>query len=180
MSILFEFDAELSERRRGETEWTDKPIEEGANIADFGHNKPENFDVEGVVTAWPLFPTPGHDPTRVIRIEEALQTLRKKKQPVTLITGWWTPTIVIKSVDSSSGTEEGESVRIQVNCQTIELPQPVYTTIPASRLQPSVRKRATPSPTKGGAAQGKPKAPPSKSKSTRSVFCGIVGTWCSS
>ena len=172
-ATLFEFDCELKESQRTEVEWTSKPIEDGAIIADYGVIKEDVFRVEGLMTAWPLIGVTARNPQRVIQADAKLRALAKAKQPLTLITGWWTPTIVIKSVDGSTGIAEGESLRVSLECSTITLPKPVYTTIPASKLKPTVR-RGSAAPTTGGAAAGK-KKPPATAPTPASWLSKLLG-----
>lgn len=155
-AVLFEFDAATKEDKRVEVAWTGRQLEEGVDTAEHGILKERTYRVEGVVTAWPLIGVTARNPQRVVQAEAALEALAEAKRPLTLITEWWTPTVVIKTVSSSSGAGEGEALRIALEVTTITLAKPVYTTIPASRLKPAVRKRNAP-PAPGGAAAGKKK-----------------------
>ena len=85
----------------------------------------------------------------------ALRALAAARQPVVLVTGWWVADVVIVSDQGSSGQADGDLIRFSIEVQTFRLPKPAYTTIPASRLKPKVKKRGTPKPTQGGAATGK-------------------------
>ena len=153
--ILFEFDADVKETRDGSTKWTDKPVEAGANITDFGNRAPAKFGLEGIITAWPFgFP---HDPLRVSGADAALEAIAIAGQPVGLVTKWWAAEVVLSSDRASNSQGEGEALRFAIGCQTIRVPTPNYVTIPASRLKASVRKRATAAPAAGGAAAGNPK-----------------------
>lgn len=154
-AILFEFDCDTKEERDGSTKWTDKPVEAGANITDYGNRAPDKFRVEGIITAWPFgFP---HNPLRVSGADAALEAIALAGQPVGLITKWWAAEVVIASDKASNSQGEGEALRFAISCQTIRVPNPDYVTIPASRLKVTVRKRATAAPTTGGAASGKKK-----------------------
>jgi len=165
-AILFEFDADLKEGRRGAVKWTDKPVEAGANMSDFGNRGPTKFRVEGVITAWPWgLPV---SQQRVSQADAALEAVAAAMQPVLLITHWWAREVVIATDDANTGQGDGDMMRFAIDCQTVRIPAPEYTTIPASRLKPSVRKRATPKPTKGGAGAGKPK--PSTPKQTDWIY----------
>ncbi len=160
-AVLFEFDCELKENAKTEVDWTSKPIEAGALVSDFGVTKEDTFRVEGLITAWPFVGIPKNY-QRVIQADTQLRALAKLKQPLTLITGWWTPTVTIKVIDGSSGKAEGEALRIAIDCTTITQPEIVYTAMPASRIDPTKRKRGAPGST-GGAATGKPKTDVSES-----------------
>jgi hypothetical protein len=153
-AILFEFDCDTKESRDGSTQWTDKPVEAGANVTDFGNRAPEKFQIEGIITAWP-FGSP-HNPLRVSGADDALRAIADAGQPVGLVTKWWSAEVVLSADKASNSQGEGEALRFSVSAQTIRVPSPDYVTIPASRLKASVRKRAT-APPAGGSAAGKTK-----------------------
>jgi len=153
--VLFEFDADIKESRRGSVKWTDKPVEDGSTISDYGYRPPEVFRVEGVITAWPW--TGPANPLRVTTADAALRALAAARQPVTLITGWWAADVVIAADGASSGQSDGDLLRFSLECRTFKVPKPAYTSIPASRLKPKVKASSTPKPTQGGAAAGKTK-----------------------
>ena len=153
-AILFEFDCDTKEERDGSTKWTDKPVEAGANIIDYGNRAPAKFRVEGIITAWP-FGSP-RNPLRVSGADAALEKIADAGQPVGLVTKWWASEVVISSDKASNAQGEGEALRFSISCQTIRVPTPNYVTIPASRLKSTVRPRATPKPN-GGNAAGKTK-----------------------
>lgn len=152
-AVLFEFDADLKEERSGSTKWTDKPVEDGANIADFGNRGPLSFRVEGIITAWP-FGSP-RNPLRVSGADAALEAIADAKQPVGLITKWWAREVVIENDKAGATQGEGEALRFAIGCKTIRVPKAAYTNIPASKLKASVRKRNNKKPPVGGAAAGK-------------------------
>lgn len=151
--VLFEFDADIKEERSGTTKWTDKPVEDGANIADFGNRGPLNFTVSGVITAWPFNAL--RDPLRVSGADAALESIADAGQPVGLITKWWAREVVIASDKAGADQGKGEALYFSIGCKTIRVPKAEYTQIPPSKLKARVRKRATPKPTTGGAAAGK-------------------------
>ncbi len=165
---LFVFDCEQQENRRTEIQWTDKPIEAGAEISDFGVEKPDAFHVEGLKTAWPLSPVPMLDPLRVIDADASLRALAKAKQPVTLVTGWWVEEVVLRVVDASQAAGDGDLLRFALDCKTIKVPQPATVQIPPSRLQPKVQKRGAPKP-KGGAETGKTPKPDNRTLALKLV-----------
>lgn len=154
-AILFEFDADTKEERDGSTKWTDKPVEAGANITDYGNRAPKKFRIEGIITAWP-FGSP-HNPLRVSGADAALESIAEAGQPVGLVTKWWAAEVVLSSDKASNSQGEGEALRFSISGQTIRVPSPDYVAIPASRLKASVRKRGQGPPSKGGAASGKTK-----------------------
>lgn len=158
LGTLFEFDAELKEQKKVKVRWTKHAVEEAAEVSRYGVLEEKQYRVEGIVTAWPLVGSTARNIPRVIQIDKALEALAVAKQPLALFTGWWTPTIVIDAVDAQSGLAEGESQRIAIDLHTITLPQPVYTTIPPSRLKPSVRKGSSKKKV-GGTQAGKANKP---------------------
>lgn len=172
-STLFEFDIGRKESRRTEVEWTGRALESGAQTKEHGITKEETYKVEGIVTAWPLKGVPRRDVQRVMQADDQLRKLAKAKQPVTLITGWWAATVTISSVSGSTDIGTGEALKISIDCTTITVAKPVYTTIPPSRLKSSVRKSNT-APPRGGAAAGKQKGPASAPK-PKSWLKGILG-----
>jgi hypothetical protein len=161
-NTLFEFDCELKEQKKIKVRWTKHAIETGAEVSRYGILEEKEYRAEGIVTAWPLVGSTTRNLLRVIQIDKALEAIAEAKQPVVLFTGWWTPTVVIDDVDSSSGPGDGEAQRIAIEFHTITLPQPVYTTIPPSHLKPSVRKGSS-APKRGGAQTGVDKPKPDES-----------------
>ena len=169
--ILFEFDADTKEARDGSTKWTDKPVEAGANITDYGNRAPTKFQLEGIITAWP-FGSP-HNPLRVSGADAALEAIAAAGQPVGLVTKWWAAEVVISSDRASNSQGEGEALRFSISCQTIRVPAPDYVTIPASRLKARVRKRGGPKPETGGGGAGK-KVPSAKAKKSTDIIYKIT------
>jgi len=152
-AVLFEFDADTKEQRTGATKWTDKPVEQGADLTLYGHRRPDKYSVEGIITAWP-FGQP-HSALRVSNADAALKALAELTQPVGIITKWWADTVVISSDKASNSKGEGEALRFSISVQTIKQPTTAYTQIPASKLKARVRKRNQGPPGAGGAAAGK-------------------------
>jgi hypothetical protein len=152
-AVLFEFDGDISESRRGLTKWTDKPAEDGFNISDSGYSPPEKISVEGLITAWPMLSAT--NPIRVSQADAALRSLREKRQPVGLITRWWALEVVLDETEAKQGQGDGEKLTFRIECHPPRIATTAYTQIPAAKLKASVQKRGSPNPTKGGAAAGK-------------------------
>lgn len=153
-AILFEFDADTKEARDGTATVSEKPSEAGADITDRVHRKPMKWTLEGIITAWP-FGSP-NNPLRVAGADSALEALADAGQPVGMATKWWAREVLITSDRASNAQGEGEALRFSIGVQTLNVPTPAYTNIPASRLKAKVRKRAVAAPT-GGNAAGKTK-----------------------
>jgi hypothetical protein len=139
LSPIFIFDAELSEKRDDEVEWTEFPVEGGATLADFGWVKPKVYTLTGQVTASPLG-LPG-DLKRLQRIHKALTDAADRKQIVTMVTETWIHDVVIQTVNASRGRDEGEALAIDITLRTIERPTVETVKIDPSRLKRRRRAR---------------------------------------
>jgi len=144
--VLFVFDVCTAEGRELTVDWTDKPVEDGADLTAHGVVKPEKLTVEGFQTAWPLTPVPGNDPQRVIDADALLRKLAKACASVTLTTNWWSTEVVITKVGGKQATSDGDGLGLSLEVKTISRPKTEATQIPPSRLAPKVRKRATKKP----------------------------------
>jgi len=149
--VMWEFDVELAERATTTIEWTNAPVETGADITRFGVERPDKFRVEGRVTATPW--DTGYDPQRVMDADQALRDIARKRQPLTMIAGNWVEEVVISVVEGGTAAGEGEGLNIAIDCQTVKRTTPTVTKIPASRLKAKVKKQAA-AAKKGGAAAG--------------------------
>lgn len=161
-STLFEFDADTKETRKTIARWTDKPVENGANLSDRGYLPPEQITVEGILTAWPMLGVT--NPLHITQLDSALRGIVQALQPVGLATKWWALEVVLDSVDASQGQGDGEKLRVSIQAHPPNIPTSTYVEIPAAKLKASVKKRATPKSAKGGAAAGKSGTPNSWAK----------------
>ncbi len=150
--IAFEFDCELSEDTTLNIDWTEYPIEEGQDVSSYGWTKPENYSLSGMLTAYPL--DKGYDEQVPIKAYEALRTLAKKKQPVSLISKYWSPTVVIESVKGNADSDSGDVLKASITFKTFSLPKVTYSNVPPSKLKRSVRRSASPKK-KTGSQSGK-------------------------
>jgi hypothetical protein len=162
--IVFEFDCELSEERGLEVEWTDKPVEAGYDITHGGHVKPEVFPLEGMVTAWPIGEAVNQG--RVIAADKALRDWARSMKPITVVTGWWAEEVVLSKVNSKGTTEDGDAMRISLECRQVKTVTPTVTTVPPSRLKPSVKSGAALKAKTGAGAKATPPAPAQASATT--------------
>jgi len=158
----FAFDAEINEDMELGFKWTQYPIEDGAEISDFGCKLPEKFKVTGAVTETPLIivspyieesqKTTGKQ--RVMDAVAALKKLADARQPMALVAKYWSPVdIVIDTVSVSLGDGDGNAPRIEIAVHQVQLPKAKTVNIPASRYKKKAKRKA---PGKdGGAAAGK-------------------------
>lgn len=151
-SVVFEWDCELQERGDVMVDWSDHQVESGANVADYGVDKPDTWAAEGLVTATPLGST-AVDDQRVMDALAALQKLAKAKQPVTLVTTWLIAYATITRVSGSQGQGDPRQLTIAADFKEFRLVEPQTVQIPASRLKPKPRPRAAPKKP-GGASTG--------------------------
>jgi len=151
-SAVFEWDCELQERGDVTVDWSDHQVESGANVADYGVDKPDIWAAEGLVTATPLGTT-GVDDQRVMDALAAMQKLAKAKQPVTLVTTWLIAYATITRVSGSQGQGDPRQLTIAADFKEFRLVEPQTVQIPASRLKPKPRPRAAPT-RPGGASTG--------------------------
>lgn len=167
----FAFDAEINEDMALDYSWTQHPIEDGAEISDYGAKLPEKFKVVGGVTETPLIMFPyieEHNPTsgkqRVMDALAALKKLADARQPMSLVAKYWSPAdVVIDSVNASLGDGDGNAPRIEIAVHQVELPKAKTVDIPASRYKKKVKRKAPGK--KGGAVAGKQEdAPPVAAK----------------
>lgn len=160
LSTIFQLDCEKSEERTLEVEWTDHPMESGFDATGGARVKPETFPVEGVLTAWPLGDVVGQDAARVVQADKALREYARKRQPITLITNWWAEEVVISKVTSKQAAGDGDKLTVSIDCRLVKTTTPTVTTVPPSRLKPSVKASSALQPKGGaGATQTPPKAP---------------------
>jgi len=153
MDIGFEFDVDIAEKSNLSVQWTEKPVESGATISDYGVLMPRTYEVSGVVTAWPWT---GYDEQRVIKAQSALEDIAKAKQPITLVSRWITQEIVIENVTMGYKATDGDHQELSVTCRTINIPKKKSVQIPASQLKESVKKRAAPKGKGGKGNSGQP------------------------
>ena len=179
--VVFEFDCEVSEERSLEVEWTDKPIESGYDITQGGHVRPEAIPVEGIVTAWPL--GEATNPARVIAADKALRDWARSMKPITMVTGWWAEEVVISKVNAKASAEDGDALRISLEARMVKTVVPTITTVPPSRLKPSVKKGAALQPKGGTGTTKQPPLPVRKPVETawkphpRATSYGMPGPW---
>ncbi len=133
LNPIFIFDAELSERRTDEVEWTDFPIESQATVTDFGWVKPVVYVVTGIITSSPI--GGAFSLERLQRIHRALVEAVAARQLVTLVTETFVEDCVIVRAEASRGRSEGEAFAIEVELKTIERPTVETVRIDASRLR---------------------------------------------
>jgi hypothetical protein len=152
--VLMEWDCELREEEEITTDWSEHQVESGANVADYGVNRPDKWSAEGLVTATPLdATTPGKDFQRVIDAKAALVKAQKARQPVTLVTGYFVAYATITSVRSGIGQGDPAQLTIAAQFKEFRTVEPQTVQIPASRLKPKPRPRAAPKKP-GGASTG--------------------------
>jgi hypothetical protein len=145
--VLYALDCEESSKAGISVEWTKYPIEKGANISDFGYVNPEMFEMEGVVTAYPI--NGGYDLPGVLRADAALAALAKKKQPLTMVTKYWAPSVVLDNVERTDDGSVGSALRVKIKGHPVEIPKITYTQIPPKQMKRPVKRRAAPKK-KGG------------------------------
>jgi hypothetical protein len=166
----FAFDAEINEEMTLDYKWTQYPIEDGAEVSDFGYKLPEKFKVAGAVTESPLIVVSPYidesqgQATGKRRVMDAIAALKKvsdAKQPMSLVARYWSPAdIVIDSVNASLSDGDGYAPRIEIAVHQVQLPKAKTVDIPASRYKAKVKRKAPGQ--KGGAAATKNKAPTAK------------------
>ena len=130
---IFIFDAELSERRTDEVEWTEFPIETQATVTDFGWVRPVVYVVSGIATSSPIGGTFSLE--RLQRVHKALVQAAAARQLVTLVTETFVEDCVIVRVEASRGREEGEAFTIEIELRTIVRPTVETVRIDPSRLK---------------------------------------------
>jgi hypothetical protein len=150
--IVFEWDCELQEREDITVDWSEHQVESGANVADFGVDKPDMWAAEGLVTATPLNAT-GVDDQRVMDAKASLVALAKAHQPVTLVTTWSIAYATITRVSSSHGQGEPRQLALSADFKEFRVTEPQTVQIPASRLKQRKKPRASPKKP-GGASTG--------------------------
>lgn len=172
-SVVFQWDCELQERGDVTVDWSDHQVESGANVADYGVDKPDTWAAEGLVTATPLGSTVVDD-QRVMDALAALQKLAKAKQPVTLVTTWLIAYATITRVSGSQGQGDPRQLTIAADFKEFRLIEPQTVQIPASRLKPKPRPRGGPKK-RGGASTGtKPKTGSSLAKKGKDIAVKFV------
>jgi len=158
MDTVWELDLTVQEQRRIEAEWSAHPVEEQGDIAFSASLRPPEQTVEGYITAWPLDAVVTHDPERPADAWAKLEARWRARQPLQLVTTWWTETIGIKTADGSTGVEDGDRMRVSLTVVKLETIKAAYTTIPPSRLRKRVRKHSTPGKRGGAASTSTPSA----------------------
>lgn len=157
--VLFEWDCEQRESREGTYTWTEREVESGAPIVNHGVKRPEKWTLEGLITATPLFPG-GIDFQRVMDADSVIRELADALQPVSFVSGWYVGEGAITRIRSTAGTGDPLMLNLAADFKEIRVVSPATTQIPASRLKPKVRRRATPTPpAAGGASTGTPPTP---------------------
>lgn len=154
-NVIWEVDCEQSESREASVQWTDKPLEEGANAARYGVTQPEKITIEGIVTAWP-FGQRG-DVQRITTKEQALIDLMYRKQPVSVVAGYRSSFVVIEGVKSQSQAGDAEQVPFSIQMKTVKIVRPEVTKMPPARIKPKPRKRAA-TGAKGGKQTTEPES----------------------
>lgn len=170
---LWQFDCETEEGRQTIIDWTEHPIESGAIVSDYGVEKPEQFNVAGLVTATP-FDGP-HDPSRLALLDGQLRALARKKQPITVSAGFYTAPAVIATVGGRLGQGDGDRVGITCTLKSIFIPTATLVTMPKARIKRRKKPRAAPKAA-GGKAQGqKPTGPTvARRRSALKKFGGLL------
>jgi len=148
---LFTWDGERRETDELTIDWPEHPIESGAMVSDYGIERPENFELEGVVTATPI--GLAMNTQRIQDALAALKALARKRQPLYMVAGYWAQEVVIKTVRAVAGQGDAMMLPITATFKTIQLAKPKTTQIPASRLAAGKRKRMAPAKP-GGAKTG--------------------------
>ncbi len=137
-----------------ELKWTDKPIEDGAELARFGVKQPDKYTIDGKQTPTPLDGL-GTRPQRIQSAISILSALHDKLQPLTAVMGYFTAPVVLTSVNANSSPTTGELLSISNSVKEIKTVTPTAVTMPKARMKPKVKKKAA-KPKKGGAQSGKP------------------------
>jgi len=150
----FVFDLVTEESRSGDYEWTDKSIELGAKVSDFGAKMPEKFTVSGLISATSIGSSTEQSAQRIIDAEERIRKLADERQLVTIVMGYWVGDRVIKSIRSSCTNDIGEAMEISIEMTNVVLPEPDWVDIPPSRLKTRKLRRRSRSK-KGGTETGK-------------------------
>lgn len=139
LEAVVRIDVTLDEKRSAKFPATRRPVETGANIADYIQKDPEEHSFTGLLTATPLNEAAGKD--RVQKILDALKKLARDREIVTAVFGWWVSDAAITNVEESTSAQEGNAIRLSVTLQEIERTTPQTTSIPASRLKPKQKRR---------------------------------------
>ncbi len=149
--LLFRVDCEDSEQFDTTVEWTDKPVESGADQSRFGVTKPDTINITGTVTASPF--GEAMNDGRVSDAITALKAIARKKQPVTVVAGYQSAEMVLTHVGATAGIGQGKQATVMIDAKEVATVQPEIVDMPAARLAPSVRKRASKAK-RGGAKTG--------------------------
>jgi hypothetical protein len=171
-SVVFQWDCELRETSETTVDWSEHQVESGANVADFGVDKPDTWSAEGLVTATPLTTTgvSGVDDQRVMDALAALKKIQKAHQPVTLVTTWYIAYATITRVSDSHGQGDPRQVTVAADFKEFRLVEPKTVQIPASRLKPKPRPRAAPKKPGGASTGTKPNDDATAKKRAESIL----------
>lgn len=134
-----ELDVALLEDYSFESEVTQWPIETGAVVSDFIRNKPDRISIQGFVTNSPIQILGGNlgDLVRgtvennVELTFEALETLHRNREPVTIVAGLKTyDNMAIERISIPRSRETGEAISFTVEAVQISKANSVLVALP--------------------------------------------------
>ncbi len=150
-----ELDAGTSETQEDTVTWSQVPVEGTGNVAEHGVLEPTTWTFVGLIGAGDPNNVLPRDKERLNRQHDRLLVLQKAKQLVTVVGATFVANAGISRIVATREKDTGDILSIDLGLQAVSLPIPSTTTIPASRLRASVRRRAAPGKP-GGAGPAKP------------------------
>lgn len=147
-------DIGTSETQEDTVTWSQVPVEGTGSVAEHGVNEPTTWTFTGKVGAADPNNVLPRDLERINRQHDRLLVLKKARQLVTVVGASFVASAGISRVVATRDQSTGDVISIDLGLQEISLPIPTTTTIPASRLRASVRRRGAPGKP-GGAGPAK-------------------------
>lgn len=139
-SLIFVFDAPLSENHHGEYEATEFPLEATAVVADHIIKKPRTWSVEGKCTATP-FNSVSYDAGRLVTLRSELEQLGDLLDLVSVVTDLDVFECSILSYDVNRTPGDGNAFRVSISLKEMFIATTATTEIPKAKLRAAARRK---------------------------------------
>jgi hypothetical protein len=139
-SLIFVFDAALSENHHGEYEASEFALEATAVVSDHIIKKPRTWTLEGKCTATPLDAI-SYDAGRLVTLRSELEQLGDLLDLVSVVTDLDVFTASILNYDVNRALDDGNAFRVSVRLKEMFIATTATTTIPKAKLKAAARRK---------------------------------------
>lgn len=147
----FVFDTIDSESIEIEVEPTAHAVEDGAEINNHAVIKPRRISLSGSVTPCVLGDIPDYSTTRVTDAIGILSELADERQPIVVVSSYWTrEDMIITMVNASYTHMSGERLQLSIELVQVDVVTPETTSMPLARLRSGKHRRRGSQAKEGG------------------------------